>query len=55
MSSVALIVNGVEYSGWLAASVTKSLEALAGSYALELSQFTKPGALNPAWSAFQRA
>src|SRR5665213_4039535 len=35
---VVLQVNGVEYSGWVKASVTRSLEAIAGSFELEVSE-----------------
>lgn len=37
-SSVHLIVNGLRYSGWKSVRVTRSIESLAGSFALEVSE-----------------
>lgn len=37
MSEVALEINGVEHKGWLAVEVTKSLEALCGSFQMVLT------------------
>lgn len=38
MAKVSLLVNGVEYSGWKTARVTLSLEAVAGSFSLSVSE-----------------
>lgn len=38
MSKLRLIVNGVEYSGWLSARATRSIETIAGSFELEISE-----------------
>jgi len=42
---VALIVNGQRYSGWTSVRVTRSIESLAGSFALEVTDRwgRKPG------------
>lgn len=37
MSKLVLVVNGADYEGWKAVSVTRSMESVAGSFALEVS------------------
>ena len=36
-SDVRLIVNGVRYGGWKDIRVTRSIESIAGSFALEVT------------------
>lgn len=57
MSKVTLIVNGVTYAGWVSASISRSIESIAGQFSLEISPFlgTDPqgGRVpNPGWSTF---
>lgn len=37
MSEVALVVNGKRYGGWKSVSITRSIESIAGSFELEVS------------------
>lgn len=43
MSEVTLIVGGVRYAGWKSVRVTRSIESLAGSFALDVSDRWGPG------------
>jgi len=38
MSDIRLLVNGREYGGWTSARVTRGIEAVAGSFALDVSE-----------------
>jgi prophage tail gpP-like protein len=40
---VALLVNGILYSGWQAVRITRSMDALAGSFELSLTDVWAPG------------
>lgn len=46
MADIELIVNGMRYGGWKSARVTRSIESIAGSFALDISDRWGDG---PVW------